>query len=232
MNSLNLYSKIEPYLNFQDETKHIYETFLKICEELHVKNVIDIGCGQGEFLLKLKKANVKTFGIDLSSSQIEVCKNKGLNACCLDISRVESKFDCATAIFDVLNYIDKKNLEQFIKNTYNLLLPKGYFIFDINTLYGFEEVADGSLNINLKNKFISIDAVFLEKVLTTNIVLFSRQDDGMYSKEEDSIIQHFHEKNAIKKLLTKSGFDIKQIIKFHLHSDEEEDKLIFICQKD
>ncbi|MFZ9658983.1 MAG: class I SAM-dependent DNA methyltransferase [Arcobacteraceae bacterium] len=231
MHSLNLYSKIEPYLNFQDEIEELYDAFLKICEELKVKKAIDIGCGQGEFLLQLQEMGIETFGTDLSSEQVKVCKSKKLNVECIDIENVTDKFDCATAIFDVLNYMDKKTLEKFVQNTYNLLVSEGYFIFDINTLYGFEDVADGSLNINLEDKFIAIDAVFSEKILTTNIVLFSSEDNGKYTKEEDFITQHFHEKNAVKKLLDKCGFEVKQIINFHLHSEEKPDKLIFICQK-
>lgn len=231
MNGLNLYSKIEKHLDFQAEVEELYEAFLKICEELNVKRVIDIGCGQGEFLLSLEVSGMVAFGCDLSSEQVKVCKEKGLDVACVDISLVNDKFDCATAIFDVLNYMDKQILEKFVNDTYNLLEEGGYFIFDINTLYGFEEVAQGSLNINLEDKFIAIDAFFGDKKLITNIVLFSKKEDGDYKKEEDFITQYYHEKNAIKKLLTKSGFDIKQIINFHLHSDDKADKLIFICQK-
>jgi SAM-dependent methyltransferase len=231
LNGLNLYSKIEKHLDFQAEVEELYEAFLKICEELNVKRVIDIGCGQGEFLLSLEVSGMVAFGCDLSSEQVKVCKEKGLDVACVDISLVNDKFDCATAIFDVLNYMDKQILEKFVNDTYNLLEEGGYFIFDINTLYGFEEVAQGSLNINLEDKFIAIDAFFGDKKLITNIVLFSKKEDGDYKKEEDFITQYYHEKNAIKKLLTKSGFDIKQIINFHLHSDDKADKLIFICQK-
>jgi cyclopropane fatty-acyl-phospholipid synthase-like methyltransferase len=231
LNGLNLYSKIEQFLDFQAEVEELYDAFLKICEELNVKKVIDIGCGQGNFLLSLEAVGIKAFGTDLSSEQIKVCKEKELNVACIDIADVKETFDCATAIFDVLNYMDKQSLEKFVKDTYNLLSVGGYFIFDVNTLYGFEEVAQGSLNINLEGKFIAIDAFFEDKKLTTNIVLFSKQGDETYTKEEDFITQYYHEKNAIKKLLTKSGFEIKQIINFHLHDDDKADKLIFICQK-
>ena len=231
MNGLNLYSKIEKDLDFQAEVEELYDAFLKICEELAVKKVIDIGCGQGNFLLSLEASGMEAFGTDLSSEQIKVCKEKELHVACIDIADVKETFDCATAIFDVLNYMDKQSLEKFVKDTYNLLSVGGYFIFDVNTLYGFEEVAQGSLNINLEGKFIAIDAFFEDKKLTTNIVLFSKKGDETYTKEEDFITQYYHEKNAIKKLLTKSGFEIKQIINFHLHDDDKADKLIFICQK-
>ncbi len=42
--------------------------------------VIDIGCGQGEFLELLKSAGVKARGIDLVSESVDVCRQKGLEA--------------------------------------------------------------------------------------------------------------------------------------------------------
>ena len=42
-------------------------------------------------------------------------KLKGLNAKAIALVDVKEKFDCATAIFDVLNYIPKKELKTFIK---------------------------------------------------------------------------------------------------------------------
>lgn len=231
MHSLNLYSKIEPYLDFHDEVQELYDAFFQICEELAIASLIDIGCGQGEFLLSLKPLGIETFGTDLSSEQIRVCQSKGLQVACQDIDTIDQKFQCATAIFDVLNYMEKTTLEKFIKNCEELLLDEGYFLFDINTLYGFEEVADGSLQINHKDRFIAIDANYANKKLATTIVLFEKNTQGCYEKSEDTIIQHFHEKNTIKKLLEKSNFVIKQIINFHLHSEEKPDKLLFICQK-
>ena len=61
----------------------------------------------------------------------------------------------------------------------------GYFIFDTNSLFGFEEVAQGSLNINLRNKFISIDALFKEEKLKTDIRVFTHEKNNLFKKEED-----------------------------------------------
>ena len=218
-------------MDFHDEVQELYDAFLQICEELAITSLIDIGCGQGEFLLSLKPLGIETFGTDLSSEQIKVCLSKGLSVACQDIDTIDRKFQCATAIFDVLNYMEKNNLEKFIKNCADILLEDGYFLFDINTLYGFEEVADGSLQINQEDRFIAIDAKYESKKLATTIVLFEKNTKGCYEKREDTIIQHFHEKNTIKKLLEKNGFSIKQIINFHLHSEDKPDKLLFICQK-
>ena len=231
MNALNLYSLIESELNFDDEISQLYETYLDIVEELKISSLLDIGCGQGNFLLEIQKQNIPCFGVDLSSSQIEICNNKGLDTKCMNISDIVEKYTCATAIFDVLNYIEEKDLKDFLTSTYNLLQTDGYFIFDVNSLFGFEEVAQGSLNINKKDKFIAIDAYFENNKLTTNINLFKKNKNDTYNKQSDYITQYYYSKDKLTKILKKVGFKIRQIINFHLHTEQKEDKFIFICQK-
>jgi SAM-dependent methyltransferase len=43
-------------------------------------DVLDIGCGRGEFLALLKERGVRARGIDVNDSMVEVCLQKGLDA--------------------------------------------------------------------------------------------------------------------------------------------------------
>ena len=228
---LDLYAKVEPYLDFEEEVYTLHKEFLRFIMVNELDNIIDIGCGQGYFLENLKVNKKKYFGIDLSVEQIKVCEAKNLNAKAIALSQVTEKFDCATAIFDVLNYVPKKELKTFIKET-NLVLNQGaYFIFDVNSYFGFDEVAQGCISIDLKDKFISIDANFEDNKLQTDITLFEMQENGLFSKESDSIIQEYHSKEFLTKLLKECNFEIQEIKEFNLHTDEHADKLIFICKK-
>jgi predicted TPR repeat methyltransferase len=107
---LDLYAKVEPYLDFEEEVYTLHKEFLRFVMVNDLDNIIDIGCGQGYFLENLRVNKKKYFGIDLSVEQIKVCEAKGLNAKVIPLGLVKEKFDCATAIFDVLNYIPKTEL--------------------------------------------------------------------------------------------------------------------------
>ncbi|MBP7748890.1 MAG: class I SAM-dependent methyltransferase [Aliarcobacter sp.] len=228
---LDLYAKVEPYLDFEEEVYTLHKEFLRFIMVNELDNIIDIGCGQGYFLENLKINKKKYFGIDLSVEQIKVCQEKNLNAKAIALEDVKEKFDCATAIFDVLNYIPKEDLKAFINQT-NIVLNQGaYFIFDVNSYFGFDEVAQGCISIDLKDKFISIDANFEDNKLQTDITLFEMQENGLFSKESDSIIQEYHSKEFLTKLLKECNFEIQEIKEFNLHTDEHADKLIFICKK-
>jgi cyclopropane fatty-acyl-phospholipid synthase-like methyltransferase len=228
---LELYAKIESYLEFEDEVKQLHKEFLGIIFEKDLDNILDVGCGQGAFLNHLK-ANAKTaVGIDLSVEQIKVCRSFCLDASAMPLSGVTSKYDCLTAIFDVINYISKNELEKFFKDTHQTLNDHGYFIFDSNSLFGFEEIAQGSLNINTDEKFIAIDSVFEDEKLKTDITLFSRDKKNLYIKEQDSVTQYYHSTKHLKDALKNANFTIERILNFNMHTDDEADKLIFICKK-
>lgn len=229
---LNLYSKIEPYLDFDEEVYSLHKEFLSIIMEEELDEILDIGCGQGYFLENLILNGKKSFGIDLSEAQIEACKEKGLeNVACIDLKDIKEKFNCASAIFDVINYIPNEYLEDFFKNV-NLILNQGsYFIFDVNSYFGFDEVAQGCITIDLEDKFIGIDAVFEDEKLITDLTLFSKQKDEFFRKESDSITQYYHRTDKLKELLKKTNFEIEEIREFNLHGFDEADKLIFICKK-
>ena len=231
MSGLDLYAKIEQYLDFSHEVRILHKYFLMQLLEKNITKVLDIGCGQGELLEIFKLNNIDGFGIDLSKKQIDFALQKGVDAKCINLCDVNKKFQCATATFDVLNYLPKQELENFLKCTYNILEEDGYFIFDINSLFGFEEVAVGTLSIDTDDNFINIDANFNGDCLTTNITLFTKLENNNYKKEQNYIEQYYHKEKLLKKLLEEIGFTIEKIEQFNLHSDDEADKLIYTCKK-
>ena len=55
-------------------------------------------------------------------------QKNGVDAKVIDIKDIKQKFDCATAIFDVISYLPKSYLKEFLTHSYNLLNSGGYFI--------------------------------------------------------------------------------------------------------
>ena len=223
MNELDLYAKIEPYLEF-DEIYNLYQKYYHIIASLDKSSILDVGCGNGIFLHNLQLE--KKFGIDLSQNQINKAIALGLDAKVIDICEVDDKYDIVTAIFDVINYIPQNKLKQFFKCVYNVLNKDGVLLFDINSLYGFENIADGSLVIDKDNKFISIDATYKNMSLTTKITLFEKHHQyNCYNKTTNKIIQYYHKNRFLKQLLQQIGF-IVEITECYLYSDIT-DKYIF-----
>lgn len=232
MHELDLYAIIEEHLDFEDEVHHLYKTIGHTVLSKDPKTLIDIGCGQGEFCHIMDLNGIKTFGVDLSNKQIEIAVSKGTNAKCIDVKDVSETFDCATATFDVINYIPKNYIKEFLKNCYNVVNNQGHFIFDINSLYGFDTVAQGTLNIELEEKFIAIDANFEDDVLYTDITLFDKENNtSKYVKNSGTIKQFCYNNEELSSILKDIGFKIENIINLNLHTEDEFDKYIFVCKK-
>jgi SAM-dependent methyltransferase len=233
LNSLDLYASIEEHLDFKDEVKVLHTKMKDLVLSKNPKTLIDIGCGQGNFCQLLIENGVDTLGIDLSKKQIEIANSKNIDAKCIDIKDVSLRYNCATAVFDVVNYLKQEDIKGFLLNVYNILNNNGHFIFDVNSLYGFQEVAPGSLIIeNSDKRFLAIDANFNENILDTDIILFEKENKNNYIKSKETIKQYFYTPQELQDLLESVGFINIEIIDFTLHSDyEADDKYIFICKK-
>ncbi|WP_187648164.1 class I SAM-dependent DNA methyltransferase [Nitrosophilus labii] len=225
--SLDLYAKIEPYLGFEKEVGELHDIFLEKLLNLGAKKVLDIGCGSGDFLVKAKKAGIEIEGIDLSFNMVQNALKKGVNAYHKDLCEVDDKYDAAVAIFDVLNYLNSENFKKFLCCVDNVLVKNGHFICDINTLYGFEEIAQGVVAIDKDNTFISIEAEFENKELRTKIVMFEKGDNGCYKKSRGEIVQYYHDIDSLKSC---KGLKLTDMDFIALFSDIS-DKVILTYEK-
>ena len=198
---LDLYSKIEPLLGFEKEILKLYAIFLtSITKALPNKGrILDVGCGGGAFCKLLMDNGFEVVGIDLSPAMVERSKKLGVDAYAKALEELGmGKFDAITAVFDVLNYLGKIELDEFLLNVQNRLNDNGYFFADINSYYGFSEVAQGILSVENSDATAIVDAEFDGDKLTTNLTLFSRQENELYKKERGLITQYYHEVESLK----------------------------------
>lgn len=95
--------------------------------------ILDVGCGDGGFLLWLNSIGYKNvLGIDYSAEQIEVAKSYGIkNAQQADaliyLPESPDKFDLVFSS-DVLEHIPKENILEFVEGIRISLKPGGIFI--------------------------------------------------------------------------------------------------------
>lgn len=202
-NALDLYAKVEDLLGVHEVTPVLNEYYFNTLDTLEFNTLLDVGCGSGGFLeeLSIGYPHVSTKGIDLSPVMVEMTKAKGLNAECIDLCRLDGKFDVITAIFDMVNYLDKKSLKRFLGCIEERLEQGGHFIFDINTLYAFKVVAAGSYIKDAGERFVTIDSDYEEErgEYFMDFTLFEKEGD-LFRKSQESITQYFYTVAEIEKL--------------------------------
>ncbi|MBD3793552.1 MAG: methyltransferase domain-containing protein [Campylobacterales bacterium] len=204
-NGLDLYAKVEDLLGVNEVTPILNDYYFEALDSLEFKSLLDVGCGSGNFLadVGINYPEVEAMGIDLSAVMVERTKARGLKAECIDLCKVEQTFDVITAIFDMMNYLDDKQLKRFMGCIEQRLNKGGYFIFDINTLFAFKEIAAGSHINDGGDRFVTIDSDYYEKegVYEMMFTLFEKKgEDGCFVKSQAPITQYYRTVEEIRKL--------------------------------
>jgi len=224
MTNLDLYAKAEHLLGIEEATEALYDLYRCELDDKDVKTLLDVGCGRGGFMTRMISDGVKCKGVDLSSVMVEECKSQGLDAECIDVSEVDGTYDAIVSIFDVLNFMDKDSLISFLDSIATKLNDDGIFIADINTLYGFSDVAEGTMSKDTDDEFLCVEAEFVNEELHTFFTLFVKNENESFTKYHDKIVQYFHKIKTFQKL---TGLKLVEKQTFSLYDTEDKTLLIF-----
>ena len=133
-----------PYSMWVDYIEEIFEHF-----RVRPRRILDIATGTGTVALLLAERGYQLTGVDLSEAMLEQARRKaremGLQAefahgDAADLRLSAASFDAAVCLYDSLNYIlDPQQLQQAFAGIAAALVRGGLFIFDLNTIYSFEQ---------------------------------------------------------------------------------------------
>jgi len=227
--SLDLYAKVEDLLGVKEAAPSLYAHYLLFLNSIDFDSLLDVGCGSGDFLRQIQGAleipQVK--GIDLSPLMVSKTLEQGYDAECIDLCDLNGRYDVLTAVFDMLNYLDKEQLAHFLGCVKEHLNDGGYFLCDINTLYGFENVAVGAYIVDDEERFLTVDSDFEEDEYSAEFTLFEKEGSS-FKKSQETIKQYHH---AIDNIVMLSGLELVQSDDVNLYDFDEADKLFLVLRK-
>lgn len=220
--ALDLYAKVEDLLGVKEASPILYAHYLLHLSTLSFNTLLDVGCGSGDFLRQMHRslAIPKVKGIDLSPIMVSRTIQEGYDAQCIDLCQVEGSFDVITAVFDMINYLDKKTLKTFLACVESHLNEGGVFLCDINTLYGFEAVAVGSFIVDDTNRFLTVDSEFDNNIYQSEFTLFEKEGTR-YIKSQENISQYYHTIEDIKALTTLTLITQDEVNLYELESSDK-----------
>ncbi|HUQ86375.1 MAG TPA: class I SAM-dependent methyltransferase [Vicinamibacterales bacterium] len=97
-------------------------------------NVLDVGCGRGEFLDLLREKGISAKGLDLNAEMIEVCKSRGLDAIAADarsyLQGIPDESLGGLIAVQVVEHLEPAYLTQLLGLAYDKVRPGGRIVLE------------------------------------------------------------------------------------------------------
>lgn len=182
--------------------------------------LLDLGCGTGSLTELLAKKGYDCIGVDNSEDMLEIAMEKraasGQDILYLlqDMREFElyGTVRAIVSICDSMNYIlEEEDLLQVFRLVNNYLDPGGIFLFDLNTLYKYEQLlGDATIAENREESSFIWDNYYdaKEQINTYELTLFIREQEGLYRKYEEVHYQRAYELETVQRLLTEAGLEL------------------------
>lgn len=205
-----------PYNQWLTYIEKIWQKF-----NLKPKLIADLGCGTGNLTIPLAKKGYELIGIDASYQMLAKAREKSIkeNVNILYLEQDMRDFelygtvDCIISMCDSINYIlEEDELLQVFKWVNNYLEPKGLFIFDINTIYKFQNIlADNSFSQTNEKSAYTLENYFdNEEMINEFYTNFFIEDTktSLYHRFEEIHYEKAYSIEKIKELIEKSGLKL------------------------
>ena len=127
--NINYFAFEDRFRGPRDEIKQRQLKYLNYYKDC--RNVLDIGCGRGEFLELLKENGIKAQGLDIDLNMVNFCKSKELKVNMMDavafLEQVEDNSLDGIFIDQVVEHLEPDYLIKMLNLCYQKLMY-GYFI--------------------------------------------------------------------------------------------------------
>ncbi|MBM7649969.1 SAM-dependent methyltransferase [Bacillus ectoiniformans] len=220
--------------------------FMRHAEGLEGKRVLDVGCGTGEFTVRLAEAQWDVTGIDLSDDMLMIAQmkasDKGLTLPLFqqDMREMEGlgEFDAVTIFCDSLNYLaSEEDVVKTFHKVYDHLKPGGLFMFDVHSQYKMNHIfKDGTFTSAdeevsyIWNCFEGEEPDSVEHELT----FFAFEETaGLYERFDEVHCQRTFSEGAYQSLLKATGFELLQVSADFTDqpSEETSERIFFVARK-
>ncbi|WP_026674616.1 class I SAM-dependent DNA methyltransferase [Alkalihalobacterium bogoriense] len=225
-----------------------YDEWLQFTKEklasYQVPHILDVGCGTGQFILKLKNAGYDVSGVDLSANMLAIANEKimeqghSVRLFEQDMRYLENigTFDAVTVFCDSLNYLQtEEDVKKSLFNFYSILRSGGQLLFDIHSIYKMESIFkdqtftyDSEEVAYIWQSFEGEHPFSVEHELT----FFVREENELYRK-----FQEWHEQRTFpiedyERWLKEAGFtNITIEADFSKKVTETSERIFFTAQK-
>ncbi len=244
---MKLYGKLAKYYDliyrdtfatFHEEyAKFAVNAWKKFCES-GGRDLLDVACGTGELMKKLRSFGFRVWGLDVSEEMIEVAKKKLHAKFYLADMRdfeLRKSFDVITCVFTSMNYIlEKEDFEKTLRNFYRHLKDGGIVVFDFVEKSAWERKL-GKVSITAPNdELVRFTYLQKEGKCVKSLMVFFFKRKGRLDFETDVHYHGLFSLREVKSFCKKAGF--RKVLafgdfKFSSYKPKVSTRAYFVCVK-
>ena len=181
--------------------------------------VLDLGCGTGTLTELLAAQGYDMIGVDASEEMLQAAMEKrtrsGQDILYLlqDMREFElyGTVRAVVSICDTINYIlEYEDLVRVFTLVNNYLDPGGVFIFDLNTVYKYQNIlGDNTFAEDREESSFIWDNFYDEEdqVNEYDLTLFIREENGLYRKYTETHYQKAYDLTTVRRALKEAGME-------------------------
>ena len=182
--------------------------------------VLDMGCGTGAMTRYLDARGYDMTGIDVSEDMLTIAKEKSspdILYLLQDMREFElyGTMRAAVSICDSMNYIlEEDDLLRVFSLVNNYLDPGGIFIFDLNTVYKYQEILGEQTIAEDREECSFIWDNFYDEEEMINeydLTVFVQEEGDLFRRYCETHYQRAYSLETVRALIEKAGMEVLAI---------------------
>jgi len=229
------------WYDLESETFFLNELIENHLNKKEKIEILEFACGTWTIARELDKKWYSVFWVDLSEEMIKKTKNKNFIVWDMTSINLEKKFDVVLCNYNSVCHLNSwEDWQKFFKNAYLHLKEDGILIFDILTIFEFENItSDFRWFFNIWKDTVCLEMfkeesrdVLAKHLYKWLIKMFVNSWENNYELIEEEIKEISIPVENIKNELEKIWFNIKHLEDFHFWEvTDESERIYFVAQK-
>ncbi|MCK4733817.1 MAG: class I SAM-dependent methyltransferase [Methanophagales archaeon] len=211
--------------DYETEVDFIEDIFGEFIGASNPKNILEVGCGTGNYTKILVDRGYEVTAVDVSEDMLKLASEKcDCEVIKGDISEItiNDKFDTCIAMFAVMGYItENADIIKALNNIHKHLKPNGIFVFDV-----WNGLAVLRLLPEQRLKEVESDEILITRFAVPNLKAFDHICEVNYKliiqNKRDTKLKEINEKHVmrfyfpqeLKYYLENAGFEVLKICPF------------------
>jgi SAM-dependent methyltransferase len=238
---LEYYDKIVRWINspLEDEVEFLNTLIKKYIKKENTSiSILETACGTWTVAKEFEKLWYNIIWLDINPKMLELAKNnlaeENLVLWDMTIFSLEKSFDVVLCNYNsICHLLTWQEWQNFFKMSYNHLDKWWMLIFDINTLYEFENITrDFAQFYNFWEDTVCLEMFKKTWFYEWIVKIFKKSPDWRYDLITENVKENSFPTEIIKKELKNKWFKILEMIDFHYWEvNQESERVYFVCEK-